>query len=737
MFYKISQLTLNPGKKNNSIDEVFVAQPDSRSEGLAGRLFAIIKIESREPDYLKFVNFLLPEINHQYYQNEKLILRERLSTIKIDHIFESALAKTNKSLSSLVQNDKLRLEIANLNITLGVIYENELHFSAIGNNRAYLIFRSPDKDGEYKMSEVAAASEPNNGWHKLFGSVVSGHLPIGGYFLFTNETLPEFLSQKQLKEIVTALPPAGAVEQIKNLLANINSFVAFSAILIKNTTGLPAEAAQSAIKNVQASISNLSATEDSTEKLLAPSGMIDIKRWLDRLKNLFPSWPKGLTAADREQLKNKLFFRKRPNFDTVNKILLSIKNILLSFFGLLFSILKTLASPQGLKTAPSKLISATRLSFSALSGWLRGLNNKLKIVLAVALVSLLIFLGNSLYLNKQNEVVEQKKNYEEQIKQLVLIADRTEANLLYNNETAAKTDLSELKQLLGALPPEIGNTDERVATTKKRLDEFTEKIKHLVKLNGTLVFDTGTITGVSKTGTLILTGGKLIAAGNNTIVTYDATSKKSTSTILAANELISPSVSGDNVYYYTDSNEFAFNFKNNTTAKLSVKLPDPAASIAASALYNNKLYLLAPKTNQIYKFNRSKDIFDGAAPWLTEPADLAGAAGLFIDGDIYVVRSDGTVFKYLKGKKEIFSLEPAEPPVEAAAKIIVTGKKQYVYILEAAKERLIVFDKGGKFIKQYQITNSPGLTDIAINETAKKIYWLADGKIFETPANEL
>jgi len=737
MFYKISQLTLNPGKKNNSIDEVFVAQPDARSEGLAGRLFAIIKIESREPDYLKFVNFLLPELNHQYYQNEKLILRERLSTIKIDHIFESALAKTNKSLASLVQNDKLRLEIANLNITLGVIYENELHFAAIGKNRAFLIFHGTDKDSEYKMSEVAAVAEPAGGWNKLFGSVVSGHLPTGGYFLFTNETLPEFLSQKQLKEIITALPPAGAVEQIKNLLGSINSFVAFSGILIKNTTGLMAESARPMAQNVQTSISNLKTTESSTEKLLAPSGMIDLRGWLGRLQAKLPRWPKGLTSADREQLKNKIFFKKRPTFDLITKFLSAIKNSLLYFFGLIYTLLKTLANPQGLKAAPSKLTITAKTGFLSLVAWFKGLNNKLKIILAVALVSLLIFLGNSLYLNKQNEAVEQQKNYDEQIKQLVLITDRTEANLLYNNETAAKIDLLELKQLLSALPAGIENTDERVATARKRIEEFTEKIKHLVKLNGALIFDTATIAGGAKIGNLIFVSGKLIAAGGNTIVAYDLTAKKSTSTTVTANALTSPSVSGDNVFYYADGSEYAYNFKNNKTAKLAVKLPNPAATIAASALYNNKLYLLAPAANQIFKLNRSKDIFDGAAAWFSEPADLSGATGLFIDGDIYVVKADGTAFKYLKGKKEVFSLETAEPPIESAAKIIITGKKQYVYLLEGKKERLIVFNKGGKFIKQYQITNSAGLADIALNEQAKKIYWLADGKIFETPANEL
>jgi hypothetical protein len=737
MFYKISQLTLNPGKKNNSIDEVFVAQPDSRNEGLAGRLFAIIKIESREADYLKFVNFLLPEMNHQYYQNEKLILRERLSTIKIDHIFESALAKTNKSVSSLVQNDKLRLQIENLNIMFGVIYENELHFASIGKNRAFLIFRAPGKDDEYKISEVASGTEPTGNWNKLFGSVVSGHLPPGGYFLFTNETLPEFLSQKQLKEIITALPPGGAVEQIKNLLQNINSFVAFSAILIKNTTGQPAESTRLSVQNARTSISNLQTTENSTEKLLAPSGMIDFHSWLNRLRSKFPRLPQTLSAIDREQLKNKIFFKKRPSFDLVKKILKATENGFLYFLSLLYTILKTLAKPQVLKTAPSKFAAAVTTGISSLIAWFKGLNIKLKLVLAVALVSFLVFLANSLYLNRQNITVEQKKNYDGQIAEIVSVADRAEADLLYNNETAAKADILELKRLLDGLPVGVDPADERVAAARKRLDEFTEKIKHLVKLNGGLVFDTTGTAGGMKLSDLVIASGKLIAAGGNVISVYDPIAKKSTSTTIAASALSHGNVSGDNVFYYADGSELTFNFKTYKTGKLAVTLPTGAGAITANALYNNKLYLLAPAANQIYKFNRTGDKFDGAAAWFTEPADLAGATSLYINGDIYVAKADGRALKYLKGKQEVFSLETVEPPIESASKIIVTSKKQYAYLVEGKKERVIIFDKGGKFIKQYQLTDSAGLADIAIDEQAKKIYWLADGKIFETPASEL
>ena len=76
--------------------------------------------------------------------------------------------------------------------------------------------------------------------------------------------------------------------------------------------------------------------------------------------------------------------------------------------------------------------------------------------------------------------------------------------------------------------------DERVAGVRKRIEEFTEKIKHLVKLNGNLVLDTATINSGVKTVNLTFAAGKLITAGGNTITAYDTTAKKGTSTKVEA-----------------------------------------------------------------------------------------------------------------------------------------------------------------------------------------------------------
>jgi len=52
------------------------------------------------------LEFLIKNINYNYYQNEKVILKERIDTISLESIFESALAKTNKDLADFITGKK-------------------------------------------------------------------------------------------------------------------------------------------------------------------------------------------------------------------------------------------------------------------------------------------------------------------------------------------------------------------------------------------------------------------------------------------------------------------------------------------------------------------------------------------------------------------------------------------------------------------------------------------------------
>src|SRR3989339_204102 len=109
MNHKLAQLSLSTSNKAGSTGDIFVAQPDSTKESLAGKLFIIVEINSTKIEGLKIINFLIDNINHNYYQNEKIILRERISTLTVEHIFEAALAKINKNFSEGTRNKRKRI----------------------------------------------------------------------------------------------------------------------------------------------------------------------------------------------------------------------------------------------------------------------------------------------------------------------------------------------------------------------------------------------------------------------------------------------------------------------------------------------------------------------------------------------------------------------------------------------------------------------------------------------------
>jgi hypothetical protein len=79
MNYKIAQLILTPGKKANSISDIFIAQPDTAKEAMFGKIFILAEIEDNSSDSIKIINFVFEEINRNYYQNEKILLAENRS----------------------------------------------------------------------------------------------------------------------------------------------------------------------------------------------------------------------------------------------------------------------------------------------------------------------------------------------------------------------------------------------------------------------------------------------------------------------------------------------------------------------------------------------------------------------------------------------------------------------------------------------------------------------------------
>jgi hypothetical protein len=124
MYYKIASILLNNEQKGGAASDIFIAQPDNQKEALVGKLFILAEIQTQGSDAPKILEFLIKNLDFNYYQNEKVILKERIETISLESIFESALTKTNKDLADFLTQEKIKISPYAFNVTICLLYKN-------------------------------------------------------------------------------------------------------------------------------------------------------------------------------------------------------------------------------------------------------------------------------------------------------------------------------------------------------------------------------------------------------------------------------------------------------------------------------------------------------------------------------------------------------------------------------------------------------------------------------------
>ncbi len=761
MNYKIAQFILTPNQRHELIHEIYIAQPDANKEALAGKLFALIEIESKKADSLKIINFLINTLNHNYYQNEKMILRERVSSIKIEHIFESALAKTNKKLAEFLQSEKIKLNPSLSNITIGVIYNDSLHFSNLGKNKALLVYISKTEDSsKYKLADITEqtnkgeAKKPSN-LIKLFSNVTSGSLPRGGYFIFSSETFSEYLSAKQIINIITTLPPASAAEQIKNTLSKINAYVPFLGIIIKNTTGaeMPETKIKMPVTSTMVSIENLTATEEQTEKLLTPSGLINAKKWSSFFDNLTGRFNLGQTnkiSGKTFLLKDKIFSGKKTSWVSIKKIFSILQKYLTHLFSLFVYIFKILTNKEKLieffnqlKSNSKNLNLKIKTVLFKLFIWYKNLNKINKVLLSAFLICLIIFSSNLAWKSIKNKEVKNQAAISDLVTSIEQKQNQIDASLLYNNEPGAKKLLEEVKELLAGLPQKNQEQKDQYNVFIAKFRVQTEKISRVIRADAVEVANFINLNSDAKPTNITLIQEKIFAAdaAQKTIYSIDLKSKLTTAINLAdqnISKLDFPDTDkNNNISYFNTGSIIIFDPKTEKLSALEIDYPAKPQKIIDFKQYNNRYYLADTINGQIYRFSKSGSKLNGAIGWLNTQEDLVSVTSLDIDGDVYLLKNNGQISKYSKGKKQEFFISPIEPDFSQAVKLTISEELDFLYIFEPSGKRLVVFKKNGDFVNQYTSDKFNNLKDFQIDEKNKIIYFLDGTLVYSIEAVHL
>lgn len=169
-----------------------------------------------------------------------------------------------------------------------------------------------------------------------------------------------------------------------------------------------------------------------------------------------------------------------------------------------------------------------------------------------------------------------------------------------------------------------------------------------------------------------------------------------------------------------------------------MKTEDPAGWITGKSMeaYLRFLYILSPENNQIYKYERLSNRYAAPAPYNVN-GDLSGALDMAIDGNVYVLKDNGTVVKLLRGETRPFVIRHApERLLDDATRIFKVGDGS-LYFLDPVHGRVIVVSDGGEsgessYLRQYVLEGDQigRLQDLYVDPDESRAYVLDEKRIY-------
>jgi hypothetical protein len=163
-----------------------------------------------------------------------------------------------------------------------------------------------------------------------------------------------------------------------------------------------------------------------------------------------------------------------------------------------------------------------------------------------------------------------------------------------------------------------------------------------------------------------------------------------------------------------DRNNNIFRYNNVDEATyLRMAGAEQLRSISQLESYTGRLYLLDEQQNQIWRYSPAGLGYDEAPTTWFDPqvqANLAGVVATAIDGDIWMLNEDGVVLRYRQGGQLPFSLDNSAGLTGRMVDMTIgADADDNVYLADGSQDRILVFDKQGNYLEQFQAAENNAL----------------------------
>jgi hypothetical protein len=669
MIVKKTKININ-NKPNKSLVQASFIESSEGHYDKAGELFVLTEVLGSNKEAKK-INFIIEQLlEKNYYLNKEILLLEKIDSLKIESIFEMALVKTNRELLEFIDQEKISFDFRNLSIIVGLIHEDDLYFSSIGQNKSFLIKKTEEGSEISDINpdgEKEGIKELSSG--KIFSSIINGKLPDDSHIAFSNASLAQYLLNDDFINIIEKLNLEGAGEQIKNSLKEINDHSNFCGIIIKK------EGQEKNINFQQIVNNDIKKTEEETEKILTDPGSINKKKLCKKIKKC------------------------------LNKI----------------NIIGFISKIAGKIKKTKKKANVDNAIFKS--------RNKLKKPLLIIILILVLILIASFYSQKNKKrVVIEKESVSETIEEITQIQGRIDSLLLYNNEEAAREKIFELRNIFESLSEREKDLIEDYSEMKERLEEQLRRIQKITKIESPEKI--ASFEAEIKAFSFLNPEDRIYAIDekNNSVHIFsssDNSYQESVNELISGDKIISSDKDNNgNINFLLKNHVLNINSKGEKSFnKIET---ESLNNIRSFDVYNNNYYFLSEEGKEILVHRNSN-----VSPWIKDNTNPQ-AVDMAIDYYIYTLRSDGRIEKYLSGNKQNFENESVDPTIEKA-EILRSGNK-YLVVLEPQGQRFLVYAKeSGMFLRQYHSESFDDLKDIIISEDEKDVYLLNKNTIYKIP----
>ncbi|MBI5729289.1 MAG: hypothetical protein HY983_03575 [Candidatus Magasanikbacteria bacterium] len=759
---RLNEFFVEGGRQELSHVLLHITEPSTPDEMDKGYFFAVCEINNADAAYISRLQTIIDQAENDYYE---------ISDQPEKNSLELLLEKINQETPALIKTG------VGLHCVVGAIRRPEIFFAYHGDPHLVLFYK--DRQGNYQKIDLTASS-PGDGSPaappgQLFSQIIQGKISPHDYLFVGTPHIVDYFNYDRLEKIVTTRPALESARHLERVLGELKDGYSFGGLLLHLSEstdqrgGIRKIPASPERATSTASLRGLFRTEQQTSHTLSASILPHLKATAGALfrRNTAnrmmaqPETPKPRRAAVPTEIHASHAAAHRPKKisktpdyfatfkETTPKILMAIGRGIWSLLLIIFALVNA-----SLRTIGLLAIAATNYQNrrrTILEDWRRNWHSHrenfkqlpflTKVLIISALGAGLIFAGSLVVIRYRQNKQALEQQFQTSVQLIKTKTDAVESALIYKDNTGAIENYSTAENIFNNLTCRSKEQQATCANIKKQLQNLAGRVRKITVMAPNLLADwkselSGqTLSGVSKIST------KLVAYSDTTatLYVYDLLTKKIAALPAygGATGFTEGTVPKENDYALLATQGrswLKFAPSDNTLAPVEITYPAEKVTIAGGGIYNRRLYTLDTLNHQIYRHDSIKTGFGLGKEWLKAAApNLALGDDLTIDGDVYVLETNGQIEKFTAGLKAPFQIQGLYPALTHGGKIWTYTDLNTLYILDSAEKRLILIDKDGRLKAQLtaaEFNRPSGFAIDAANATA----YISDGtRLFSLP----